>query len=316
MLGGHINTKKMVADGLVAAIQAAVEERKQRLREIADRIAEVRRRIQANTREIRSTQRDLNREERKKKPDRKRIRRLKNRLGDLRDERESLTGHRTLDGSDDPTPQSMLGVALRYRDSTRDGLKAYEEELPNAQQTAAGVPGELYDGVTQPINQMAKEIGQWLGTQAPKITVPDAAGADTSREDELNRLKAQLFDEEQRKRRLSEAQFGVFQGFAPMAAQRLLGSFARGIARVPEDGIAMLHKDETVVPDFAGPFRMTARDMTGGGGSPVNVELRLEGDAAHLVRLVDARVDGRVARVSQDLGKRSRLMTIAPGGSR
>lgn len=310
-IGGHMNTKRMVAEGLVQAIQAAVEERKQRLREIADRIAEVRRRIQANTREIRSTQNDLNGEEKKKRPDKKRIRRLRNRLSDLRDEREHLTGHRTLEGSDDPTPQSMLGVALKYRDSTREGLRAYEEELPNAQSTLAGVPGDLYDGVTQPINQMAKEIGDWLGTAAPKITVPDAQN--DGRQDEINRLKAQLLDEEQRKRRLAETQFGVFEGFAPLAAGRLMGSFARGIARVPHDGVAMLHRDEMVIPSADGPFRMTHREMTGGGGSPVNVELRLEGDAAHLVRLVDARVDGRVARVSQDMGKRARLMTIAPG---
>lgn len=310
-IGGHMNTKRMVAEGLVQAIQAAVEERKQRLREIADRISEVRRRIQANTREIRSTQRDLTSEEKKKRPDKKRIRRLKDRLTDLRDEREHLTGHRTLEGSDDPTPASMLGVALKYRDTTREGLKAYEEELPNAQQTLAGVPGDLYDGVTQPINQMAKEIGDWLGTAAPKITVPDAQN--DGRQDEINRLKAQLYDEERRKRLVAETQFGVFEGFAPLAAGRLMGSFARGIARVPHDGVAMLHRDETVVPSFDGPFRMTARDMTGGAGSPVNVELRLEGDAAHLVRLVDARVDGKVARVSQDMGKRARLMTIAPG---
>lgn len=309
-IGGHMNTKRMVAEGLVQAIQAAVEERKQRLREIADRIAEVRRRIQANTREIRSTQRDLTSEEKKKRPDRKRIGRLKDRLRDLRDERESLTGHRTLEGSDEPTPASMLGIALKYRDTTREGLRTYEEELPNAQQTLAGVPGDLYDGVTQPINQMAKEIGDWLGTAAPKITVPDAQN--DGRQDEINRLKAQLFDEEQRKRLVAEAQFGAFQGFAPLAAGRLMGSFARGIARVPHDGVAMLHRDEMVIPSADGPFRMTHREMTG-GGSPVNVELRLEGDAAHLVRLVDARVDGRVARVSQDMGKRARLMTIAPG---
>jgi hypothetical protein len=315
MLGGHINTKKMVADGLVAAIQAAVEERKQRLREIADRIAEVRKRIQTNTREIRSTQKDLNSEEKKRKPDRKRIARLKNRLVDLRDEREHLTGYRTLDGSDEPTAQSMLGIAMRYRDTTRQGLKAYEEELPDAQQTLAGVPGELYEGVTQPISQMAKEIGQWLGTQTPKITVPDAAGADTNRQDELNRLKAELYDSAQRGRRIAETQFGVFRDFAPLAAQRLVGSFARGVANVPEDGLALVHAGETIIPRPDGPFQITARDMTR-GASPVNVELRFDGDAAHLVRLVDARVDGRVARVSQDLGKRSRLMTIAPGGLR
>jgi tape measure domain-containing protein len=314
-IGGHIGTKQMVADGLVGAIQAAIAERKERMAEIAERIRAVRARIQRSTAEIRSTQADLTREEKKKKPNKGTLKSLKGKLSDLRDERAHLIGHRTLDGADDPSSGSMLGVALKYRDTTRDGLRAYEEKLPEAQQTAAGVPAELYEQVTQPISLMAKEIGSWLNTAAPKINVPDSS-ADSDRSgtaDEIARLKASLYDEAQKARLASEAQFGVFRGFAPLAAQRMLGSFARGVANVPHDGMAMLHAGETVVPNPQGPFQITARDMAG-GGAPVNVQLTVTGDAAPLIRMVDARVDGKVARVSEDLGRRQRLFTVAPGG--
>ena len=116
------------------------------------------------------------------------------------------------------------------------------------------------------------------------------------------------------KRRLAEAQFGTFQGFAPLAAQRLLGSFARGVANVPHDGMAMLHAGETVVPNPNGPFQITARDMA--GGSAPNVNIVVEGDVGQFVRRVEAMVDGKVARVSEDVGRRQRLFTVAPGGTR
>lgn len=315
VIGGHLNTKQMVADGLVAAIQAAIAERKERLQEVAERISAVRARIQANTKAIRDTQKSLTAEEKKKKPNKGTLRSLRGKLVELRDERAHLIGHRTLEGADDPTPGSMLGVALKYRDSTRSGLRAYEEKLPEAQQTAAGVPGELYEQVTQPIGQWAKQIGEWLNTAAPKITIPESATDRSGTQDEIARLKAQMFDEAQKGRRLAEAQFGVFGGFAPMAAQRMLGSFARGVANVPHDGIAMLHANETVIPDPNGPFQITARDMVG-GGAPPNVTVVFDGDIAGLMRHVESRVDGKVARVSEDLGRRQRLFTVAPGGTR
>lgn len=313
VLGGHINTKQMVANGLVTAIQAAIAERKARLQEVAERIKAVRDRIQRNTADIRSTQKSLNAEERKKKPDRSRLRSLRGKLVELRDERAHLIGHRTLDGADDPTEGSMLGIALKYRDSTRAGLRSYEDELPRAQETAGAVPNELYEAVTSPIARMAKEMGEWMGTAAPKIGIPEG-GDRTGSADEIARLKAQLFDEESRKRRLAEAQFGTFQGFAPLAAQRLLGSFARGVANVPHDGMAMLHAGETVVPNPNGPFQITARDMA--GGSAPNVTVVVDGDVGQFVRRVEAMVDGKVARVSEDVGRRQRLFTVAPGGTR
>jgi hypothetical protein len=48
---------------------------------------------------------------------------------------------------------------------------------------------------------------------------------------------------------------------------------------------------------------------------PVQVELNFADNTGQFVRLVDARIDGRSARVtSEQLGRRSRLIASAPGG--
>lgn len=107
-------------------------------------------------------------------------------------------------------------------------------------------------------------------------------------------------------------QVEAFKGFAPLAGMRFVGSFAKG-GLVPATGLALLHRDEVVVPDPAGPFG----NQAGGAAAPVTVHLQLHGDAGNLVKLIDARVDGRAARVtSEQLGRRQRVLSIAPGSRR
>ncbi len=127
-------------------------------------------------------------------------------------------------------------------------------------------------------------------------------------------MTEQLLGEERARGRMLASQFDVFKSFAPLVAGRVLGTFARGLARVPETGLAMLHKDETVLPDFAGPFRQTARAMVGGSSAPPQVTLIVDGNIAPLMGRVRAEIDGRAARVvSEQLGRRSRLIAAAGG---
>ena len=94
----------------------------------------------------------------------------------------------------------------------------------------------------------------------------------------------------------------------PLAGMRMVGSFARG-GVIPQTGLAMVHRDELIVPDPQGPFGSSA-----GGGAAPQVTLHVHGDAGPLIRQVTAVVDGRAAQVvSRELGRRQRIIQSAPG---
>lgn len=315
-VGGYMATRKTLSDRLVAKLQAAIAEREQRMREVRERIEEIRARVRTNTKRIKDTQKDLTEEEKRKKPNKGRIKDLKNRLSELRDNRERLIGVRTLefDEGDDAVKRSPLGVAIAYRESTAAGLKAYRDHLPDAQAQAAQAAGDLRDQVQWPIDALRKEREQWTGTQAPKIDVPGmeetASGPNT---EELLRLKTLQYEQAVKDRMISDTRFGVFAGFAPLLTGRLLGSFDRGLMRVPQDGLAVLHEGETVVPNPSGPYG----SQLGVGGAPPDIKIIIEGDVAPLMNRVQAYVDGHAAPVvSTELGRRQRLLMVAPGGAR
>lgn len=320
-IGGYMNTKKALADRLVAKLQAAIAEREQRMKEVRERIETIRGRVRENTRRIKDTQKDLTDEEKRKKPNKGRIKDLKDRLVTLRDNRERLIGVRTIEFDEDQAEvkRSPLGVALAYRESTAAGLKAYRDHLPDAQAQAAQTAGDVRDQVQWPIDALRKEREQWTGTQAPKIDVSGLEAATDSgpNTEELLRLKTQQYEQAVKDRMISDTRFGVFEGFAPLMAAHLVGSFARGVDYVPRDGIAAVHEGEAIIPSLDGPFRQTARDMLGVGQQPVNVTVVIEGDTAPFMKNVKAYVDGQSANVvSRDLGHRQRLLMVAPGGSR
>jgi hypothetical protein len=122
--------------------------------------------------------------------------------------------------------------------------------------------------------------------------------------------------------RLSEGTLGVLSGFDPADLLGGLGGFAHGIQNVPRDGYALLHKSETVLPAPDGPYGHQLRPYQGqqppsASGGPATVQITLSGDVAGIVRVVDARIDGKTAAIVQttnrNLGRDSRQVGTAPG---
>ena len=106
------------------------------------------------------------------------------------------------------------------------------------------------------------------------------------------------------------AQLKQLAGFTPLMAGMVRGSYAKG-GVIPETGLYLMHRDETVTSDPQGPYN----SQLSGGAASHHVELNLHGDLGPLISHVEALVDSRVERVvSKNLGRRTRQITNAPGG--
>lgn len=126
---------------------------------------------------------------------------------------------------------------------------------------------------------------------------------------QLNSLLSTELQQSQQSFALSQAQFGVFSGFAPMLAGRLMGSFATGTSRVPQTGPYLLHKDEMVIPDPSGPFSNRAAATVHTSQRPIEIQLNFQNNDTPLVKLIDARMNQQALRIVSDhAGQRSRLM--------
>lgn len=276
-------------------IRTGITERKTRERELVAS-------AQANREEIKQTQKAYFAEKKKKKPSKAELARLAGRLDTLRDRRFQLIGTRETTGSLNDVNEGQLG-------QTRRGLASFRETLPDVERGAAAAPLDLVDKRADR-QDILDEIKQW-GERAMAARIPvstDPAGAD---DNGLKDLYKQQRDDALRDLAVQGKQFGVFQGMAPLVGQRLVGAFSHGIDRVPETGLAYVHKDERILPQDYGPY---GADQRNAGGTPVTVQLTFGENSGQLVRLVDARVNGAVAKVSQDMGRRQRMLTVAPGG--
>ncbi|HEY0391025.1 MAG TPA: phage tail tape measure protein [Solirubrobacterales bacterium] len=94
-----------------------------------------------------------------------------------------------------------------------------------------------------------------------------------------------------------------------------LGAYMQGTGgmRIGKSGLAMLHRDERVTPDPKGPASSQLAAPTGASASSPQVTLVLRDKAGALVELVDARVDGKMAKVDTYLGAEGRRRASAPG---
>jgi TP901 family phage tail tape measure protein len=94
-----------------------------------------------------------------------------------------------------------------------------------------------------------------------------------------------------------------------------LGAYMQGTGglRIGRSGMAMLHRDEQVVPDPKGPAGSQFSIGSAAPAGPPQVTLVLRDKAGALVELVDARVDGKIAKVDQQLGAAGRRRAFAPG---
>ena len=95
------------------------------------------------------------------------------------------------------------------------------------------------------------------------------------------------------------AQNAVFAGFPGVSAPAsswtsFLGSFASGIANVPFDGMAAIHKGEAVIPASMNPF---TGNSTGAG----HIQVHLHGDAQRFAKDVEVLVDGKKAEIVSEV---------------
>lgn len=155
------------------------------------------------------------------------------------------------------------------------------------------VPKRQFD-----VDDLAHRIG--LGPQNVDAASPDAAAIQAALDKALTENAIQA------------AQFKVFAGMQGMIGARMVGAFAHG-GVIPETGMALVHKNETVVPAPDGPFYNRA--AAAAQACSHVVEVHAHGDLGPLFRHVEATIDGKAAAiVSRQIGKRSRGLRSAPGG--
>ena len=143
----------------------------------------------------------------------------------------------------------------------------------------------------------ASWLDRWMGAQQAER---DYRGARRGQRRELHR---ELRSNRLLGRSLSANLAPLLEGLgAP-----LVGAFDKGTYRVPRTGLAMVHKNEEITRSTGAPVR--------GADTPVKVELTFADNSGQLVRLIDARVDGRAADVvDRQLGRHARRLSFAPGG--
>ena len=126
----------------------------------------------------------------------------------------------------------------------------------------------------------------------------DSGLADLLRE-QLAATRAQL--------RLQTTQTDALRGFAPY-----LGRFKHGTnGPVIEDGLAYLHRGETVTPELDGPYRNAVAE---GRGGRVAVDLTIGMDSRGYLEVIDGRIDDRAADVTlRTGGRRQAQIARAPG---
>jgi hypothetical protein len=254
-------------------------------------------------------------------------------IADLRDENKSLRKNKPkarskatsakldhLIGQRDEHARELDFLAgSREKWNTDGGVAADLQKQVNAYNAEMKDEGDLANKLTLndlpqeqlEIARVAKEIGDWRGTT---VILPNISGAATDNTQQINDLLKQKNDELLKSMALMGQQFSVFQGFAPLVGQRMLGAFAHG-GIIDEQGMAVVHKHErmTVEPDPQGPFGSQLRGNVHVGGA--QLELHLHGGLEGVIGRAVVKQGGKlVTETSQDLGRRTRLLTIAPGG--
>jgi len=227
------------------------------------------------------------------------------RLNDqIRDSREVLTRLADSPASYDHR-RGIVGQYTSQIDSYRQDRRSLQQTGDELIQTS--IPDEELT-----IAQLQKDVAWWSKGHVrlpavKRMERPSFGG----RDEELAGLLREQLTETRRSLAVSQAQFDVFRGFAPLAGQRFVGSFMQGTQRVAHDGLALVHEGETITPNPQGGYANSLQAQAG----PVHVTLVVEGDAAPFMKQVRAEVNGRVAQIEQQ-GRRSRLIANAPGGSR
>lgn len=248
---------------------------------------------------------------RREKPaggDKDRKSRLRADLDFGRDLQEELVGSRSVKRGEwelraDPSPSAGMYA------NTRQAIETFKTDLETLNSDYASSGFDI-QAVRADRQDVLDEIAEWGGRASPTV---DAARAGTN-DSALLALAEQEAERLRRTLSLTTAQFDVLKNFQGPANLRYLGAFAKGTERVQQTGLAIVHRDETIGPAPNGAYgldqRMAAR---GAAERPIQIALYVDGDVAPLMRKVRATIDGQVAQISQQQGRRSHLLTIAPG---
>jgi hypothetical protein len=212
----------------------------------------------------------------------------------------------TLGGKPEPTIDEIptltggwVGAAITERDDYAKQAMGY------AHDAASQIPGEIA-GTDLDAARLVKERDEWKpGGQYNPGKGPTGTKDTTADTGPLADLFKQQLEQTQAAFRLQSAQFDVFKGFAPLLGMRMIGAFQHG-GIVPETGMALVHKGETITPDPAGPY---SRPPLGG---ELNVTVTLAGDGPiteHMVRTARVEADSAAARVKVRTERTARLMS-------
>jgi hypothetical protein len=224
-------------------------------------------------------------------------------LDGLRDENQWLVGSRSVNADLGGGAEGRLKVVR----SSLDAFRAARRELaPKVTPVTGEIPLGL-DDVRLSILELLSERGTWTNTKPPPIQIPEPQTNDA----EIAGLLRQQLDDARRSSALERGQLGALTGFAQLLGGRFVGSFAHGSMRVPETGLALVHRDETITPDPQGPY---GSQLAGGGGR-FEVDVTVRTAKGEVLELVDARVRQHAGRAaSEQTGRRTRVLIAAPGG--
>ena len=203
------------------------------------------------------------------------------------------------------------------------GIQSQISSLSSARGT---VLSELHDVQGEPIAHGHDRLRKLppLGTLFGEIfDVQDALHdygvatdiSDDSTDSDRADLAEQLLLQSQQENRLLSAGYGVFEGFFAELRQNMpfVGTYDHG-GYIGKTGYAKVHAGEWITPAPDGPFSNQAAAAAAAAPVQPVIELTFADNSGQLVKLIDARVDGRAVQVvDKKLGRAGRQRAVAPG---
>jgi TP901 family phage tail tape measure protein len=214
------------------------------------------------------------------------------------------------------------GAKVKRPSPPPPGTGAFEEDLAEvqgihwpglheqiAQLPAARVPGS-FGGAIWDTQEAIEGLGLKISQAESSIETGELDDSNSG----WTAAKEAIALQDKQNLALSQGETRVFGDFFRELGLPLLGAYMQGTGgmRIGTTGLAMLHRDEMVVPDPKGP---AGSQFTGSASSsaPPQVTLYVDGNIAPLMGKVRAEIDGKLAKVDTMLGAEGRRRAFAPG---
>jgi hypothetical protein len=318
-------TMKVLGQAMAERV-AQLNEIKRQFFENLKHLNEVRARIREHQKRIQELQKDLGSELKKKHPDQRKVAHLRDTiawhhsqipwLGQW--ERWYVGRNNQLGGSE----RSLTGGIWSKVSAARADLENQGTAVGGWQQDLVGRSGGggWWHDSDETLSDLARQsaaIGDDQLASQLKAMLGGSSGASTAQTlyDQAVALYEEIKNVSDQVTGINAAQNPVFAEFAKeVAGLPYLGGFAHGTRRVPQTGLALLHRDEQVITDPEGPY---GSQIARGGGSTrmSDINLHLHGDIGMIIRQALAEHEGRIVElVDRRLGQRTRQLTYAPNG--